>query len=52
MPSCHPLRALRDVHDPRALIQIFEKAEAALASRKHPDPYRREYTAPLVIVWC
>ncbi|KAI0080625.1 hypothetical protein K474DRAFT_146347 [Panus rudis PR-1116 ss-1] len=30
----------RDVHDPRALAEIFAKAEAHLASRKHPDPYR------------
>ncbi|KAI0650497.1 hypothetical protein C8Q79DRAFT_998329 [Trametes meyenii] len=30
----------RNVHDPRALAQIFDKAEAALAARKHPDPYR------------
>ncbi|KAI6042752.1 NDUFB9, NADH-ubiquinone oxidoreductase [Pisolithus marmoratus] len=29
----------RDVHDPRALAQIFEKAEAELAARQHPDPY-------------
>lgn len=33
----------RDIHDPRALAEIFAKAEAGLASRKHPDPYRREY---------
>ena len=32
----------RDVHDPRALATIFNKAEAALAERKHPDPYRRK----------
>ncbi|KIJ69764.1 hypothetical protein HYDPIDRAFT_120780 [Hydnomerulius pinastri MD-312] len=29
----------RDVHEPRQLAQIFEKAEAQLASRMHPDPY-------------
>ncbi|KAI0776209.1 hypothetical protein BD413DRAFT_527249 [Trametes elegans] len=29
----------RDVHDPRALAAILEKAEKALADRKHPDPY-------------
>jgi len=29
----------RDVHDPRALAAILEKAEADLADRKHPDPY-------------
>ncbi|KAH7907500.1 NDUFB9, NADH-ubiquinone oxidoreductase, partial [Hygrophoropsis aurantiaca] len=29
----------RDVHEPRALAQLFEKAEADLAQRVHPDPY-------------
>ncbi|KAH8118708.1 hypothetical protein DFH11DRAFT_1723566 [Phellopilus nigrolimitatus] len=29
----------RDVHDPRALAIILEKAEANLAEIKHPDPY-------------
>ncbi|KAI0057542.1 NDUFB9, NADH-ubiquinone oxidoreductase [Artomyces pyxidatus] len=29
----------RNVHDPRALAAILEKAEADLARRKHPDPY-------------
>ncbi|GLB34083.1 putative complex 1 protein (LYR family) [Lyophyllum shimeji] len=29
----------RDVHDPRALAAILEKAEADLAEKKHPDPY-------------
>ena len=32
----------RDVHDPRALADLFDKAEADLAKRLHPDPYRRE----------
>lgn len=32
----------RDVHDPRALAVILEKAEEDLAKRKHPDPYIRE----------
>jgi len=27
------------VTDPRALAEIFDKAESKLASRKHPDPY-------------
>lgn len=31
------------MHDPRALAVIFEKAEAELAARLHPDPYRREF---------
>ncbi|RPD66922.1 hypothetical protein L226DRAFT_498635 [Lentinus tigrinus ALCF2SS1-7] len=30
----------RDVNDPRALATVLAKAEAALADRKHPDPYR------------
>ncbi|KAF8897779.1 NADH-ubiquinone oxidoreductase complex I subunit [Infundibulicybe gibba] len=29
----------RNVHDPRALALILEKAEADLAHKKHPDPY-------------
>ncbi|KNZ77233.1 NADH dehydrogenase [ubiquinone] 1 beta subcomplex subunit 9 [Termitomyces sp. J132] len=29
----------RNVHDPRALAVILEKAEADLADKKHPDPY-------------
>ncbi|KAH7922980.1 NDUFB9, NADH-ubiquinone oxidoreductase [Leucogyrophana mollusca] len=29
----------RDVHEPRALAQILEQAEAALARKLHPDPY-------------
>ncbi|KAF9814396.1 hypothetical protein IEO21_05130 [Rhodonia placenta] len=33
----------RNVHDPRELAIILEKAEADLAERQHPDPYRREY---------
>ncbi|KAI0316205.1 NDUFB9, NADH-ubiquinone oxidoreductase [Amylostereum chailletii] len=31
--------ANRDVHDPRALATLLEKAEADLATVKHPDPY-------------
>ncbi|KAF9006639.1 hypothetical protein BDQ17DRAFT_298493 [Cyathus striatus] len=31
--------ANRNVHDPRALAVILEKAEASLAARVHPDPY-------------
>ncbi|KAI5993560.1 NDUFB9, NADH-ubiquinone oxidoreductase [Pisolithus albus] len=33
----------RDVHDPRALAEIFERAEADLAERQHPDPYIRKW---------
>jgi hypothetical protein len=33
---------LRISDEPRALAQIFEKAEASLASKLHPDPYIRE----------
>ncbi|KZV82363.1 hypothetical protein EXIGLDRAFT_702640 [Exidia glandulosa HHB12029] len=29
----------RNVHDPRALTLILERAEAQLAKDKHPDPY-------------
>jgi len=29
----------RNVHDPRALAAILQKAEADLADMKHPDPY-------------
>src|ERR1700710_3176674 len=32
---------ISDVPEPRALAQIFEKAES-LASKLHPDPYIRE----------
>ena len=31
-----------DVHDPRALADILQKAEAQLAAKQHPDPYIRE----------
>jgi hypothetical protein len=34
----------RNIHDPRALAVILEKAENYLAERKHPDPYIRQYT--------
>ncbi|KAI0340914.1 hypothetical protein BDW22DRAFT_366353 [Trametopsis cervina] len=40
----------RDVHDPRALASILEKAEADLAERAHPDPYRPP-TAPDGTKW-
>jgi hypothetical protein len=30
---------LSNVHDPRALATILERAENELSSRKHPDPY-------------
>jgi hypothetical protein len=29
----------RNVHDPRALAAILQKAEVDLANMKHPDPY-------------
>ena len=35
------LRAERNVHDPRALAVILEKAEEELARKRHPDPYIR-----------
>ena len=31
----------RNVHDPRALAVILEKAEEELARNRHPDPYIR-----------
>ena len=31
--------ACRNVHDPRALATILEKAENELASKQHPNPY-------------
>jgi hypothetical protein len=31
----------RNINDPRALASIFEKAEADLAVKRHPDPYIR-----------
>ncbi|KAI0092199.1 hypothetical protein BDY19DRAFT_990932 [Irpex rosettiformis] len=40
----------RDVHDPRALAAILEKAEADLKERAHPDPYRPP-TAPDGTKW-
>ncbi|OBZ70081.1 NADH dehydrogenase [ubiquinone] 1 beta subcomplex subunit 9 [Grifola frondosa] len=30
----------RNVRDPRALSSLLQKAEAYLAERQHPDPYR------------
>lgn len=33
----------RDVHDPRALAVILEKAEEELARKRHPDPYIRAF---------
>jgi hypothetical protein len=41
----HPpsLTARRNVHDPRALAVILEKAEEELARKRHPDPYIRAF---------
>jgi hypothetical protein len=33
---------ISNVHDPRALAVLLEKAEEELAHMKHPDPYIRE----------
>ena len=30
------------MHDPRALLALFEQAEAELAATAHPDPYIRK----------
>ena len=35
--------ARRNVHDPRALAAILEKAEEELARKRHPDPYIRAF---------
>ncbi|KIP12778.1 hypothetical protein PHLGIDRAFT_9838 [Phlebiopsis gigantea 11061_1 CR5-6] len=40
----------RDVQDPRALAELFDKAEAELSARLHPDPYRPA-TAPDGTKW-
>lgn len=44
-PQCKGTQRLRlspsNVHDPRALAKIFQKAEADLAARQHIDPYIR-----------
>ena len=39
----------RNVHDPRALAEILEKAEAHLANMKHPDPYIGEFMMYLYV---
>ena len=33
---------ISNVHDPRALAVLLERAEEELARMKHPDPYIRE----------
>ena len=35
-----------NVHDPRALAAILEKAEEELAHKRHPDPYIRASSKP------
>lgn len=35
-----------NVHDPRALAEILQKAEANLAAKQHPDPYIGELLPP------
>ena len=48
-PCHHPSSLLlristqRNVHDPRALAAILEKAEEELARKRHPDPYIRAF---------
>lgn len=39
----HLLVVCSHVSDPRELAVIFSKAEAELASKKHPDPYIRTW---------
>ena len=38
----------RNVHDPRALAAILEKAEEELARKRHPDPYIRAFSKNLL----
>lgn len=47
-PGVNPLCVDRNVHDPRALAVILEKAEEELARKRHPDPYIRA-SSPTVI---
>jgi hypothetical protein len=42
-PLCLKIPTQRDVHDPRALAAILEKAEEELARKRHPDPYIRAF---------
>ena len=39
----------RNVHDPRALAVILEKAEEELARKRHPDPYTRTSPSPSLL---
>jgi hypothetical protein len=41
-----------NVHDPRALAAILQKAEVDLANMKHPDPYIREFRWLNSVVGC
>jgi NADH dehydrogenase (ubiquinone) 1 beta subcomplex subunit 9 len=41
----------RNVHDPRALATILQKAEAYLAEHRHPDRYIRQSTPILFPSW-
>jgi len=40
----------RNVHDPRALATILEKAEVKLARDRHPDPYIRASLNPYLFL--
>lgn len=42
-PAYHPYRSDRNVHDPRALATILQKAETYLAEHHHPDRYIRKF---------
>ncbi|KAF5393097.1 hypothetical protein D9757_001249 [Collybiopsis confluens] len=43
----------RNVHDPRQLAVVFDKAEAELARNQHPDPviYQHSGGPVLVMLW-
>jgi len=44
------ISARRNVHDPRALATILEKAEEELARKRHPDPYIRAFLKTFVML--
>lgn len=43
LPFSERVSTQRNVHDPRALAVILEKAEEELARKRHPDPYIRAF---------
>ena len=47
-PPYLKIHSQRNVHDPRALAVILEKAEEELARKRHPDPYIRAFLKTLL----